>query len=201
VVTYILFAWMTNIDVLIAKRFLSEQQTGYYVAITTLAKLLFFISTALTDAMFSHLASADREHRGARVFYQTLLLDVVLCLLAIGGAIVLAEPVMVGIYGLDFSAAAPYLWKALLVSCVFTVIIVYTKGFLARGKTHFLPVLFLGAALEAALLLRFHESLDQILSVLLFCNVITVLSLVIIELSGSLRRVAANRNISVPSGS
>ncbi|HEX5501414.1 MAG TPA: oligosaccharide flippase family protein [Thermomicrobiales bacterium] len=180
---YMAMAWMTNVDILVVNHFLAGRVSGQYVSLATLAKLLFFISNALTDTMFALSVAADTRRASRRLLYQTIAIDTALCLPAVAGAALFARPVVSLLFGPAYAVAAGQLWRFLLASYLFTLIIVYTKDGLARNAMAFLPILLGGAALESILLAAFHGSIGQVLTVLIASFLLTLAGLVALDLA------------------
>lgn len=180
---YVAMAWMTNVDILVVNHFLDGRVSGQYVSLATLAKLLFFISNALTDTMFALTVAAERRKSSRRLLYQTIGIDTALCLPAIVGAALFAGPVIATFFGPAYAGAAAQLWRFLLASYLFTLIIVLTKDSLARNTMAFLPLLIGGAVVESVLLAVFHRSINQVLTVLIGSFSITLAGLVVLSVT------------------
>ncbi len=158
-----------TIDVILVKHFFTDTVAGYYVAISTLAKILFFGSYSVTQVMFpktSELYSKKLPHK--HLVYKSLLMMLFFLIPAILIYFVFSGLIINIVYGKAYLEVANLLgWFAIIMG-LFSLI--YTISFynLSINKTKFIYILFLFNLLEIILIYIFHESLAQIIKTLTF---------------------------------
>jgi len=168
-----------TIDVILVKHFFTDVKAGYYVAISTLAKVLFFGSYSITQVMFpkvSELYAKKIPHK--HLLYKSILMMLLFLVPVILIYFFLPDFIINLVYGKAYLEVSSLLgWFAIVIG-LFSL--VYTIAFyqLSINKTKFLCVLFLFNLLEIALIYIFHESLAQVINILTFL----MLSLFIIML-------------------
>ena len=128
-----------TIDVLIVKHFFTDVTAGHYVAISTLAKILFFGSYSITQVMFpkvSELYASNKPHK--HLLYKSLLMMLIF-LLPITIIYSLFSSFIINlIYGKEYLEVASLLGLFAIVMSLFSLI--YTIAFynLSIKRTKFL---------------------------------------------------------------
>ena len=177
-----------TIDVLLVKHFFTDTEAGYYVAISTLGKILFFGSYSITQVMFpkvSELYSKKKPYK--HLLYKSLLMMLIILIPAILFYFLFSEFIINIIYGKDYLNIAYLLgWFAVIMG-LFSLI--YTVAFynLSINRNKFLYILFLFNLLEIILIHIFHNNLTQVitvLTILMFLLFIFMFSQVIISKDG-----------------
>lgn len=158
-----------TIDVILVKHFFTDTIAGYYVAISTLAKILFFGSYSVAQVMFpkvSELYAKNMAHK--HLLYKSLSMMLLILIPAVIIYFLFSDLIISIVYGNAYLEVASLLgWFGIFMG-LFSLI--YTIAFynLSIKKTKFLYVLFLFNILEIILIYIFHENLPQILTILTF---------------------------------
>ena len=157
-----------NIDVILVKRFFDPAQAGYYVAASTLARMVFFGSVAIAGAMFPKVAAWHEN--GNKAATGRLLKDALLYtgLLAGGGALLLnlfPRFAVSLLYGSAYGASIKLVGLFSIGMLFFSLSYVLVFYQLALGRKGFLPVLTIGALLEVGGITLFHGSLWTVVSI------------------------------------
>lgn len=157
-----------NIDILLVKHFFTDVKAGHYVAIATLGKILFFGSYSITQVMFPKVSeSYTKKKPHKHLLYKSLLMMLVFLVPLTLVYFLFSEFIINIIYGEAYLSVANLLgWFAVIMG-IFSLI--YTIAFynLSINKTKFLPILILFNLLEIILIQIFHNSLTQIITILL----------------------------------
>jgi len=165
------FAVLTNIDVILAKQYLSAVDAGNYAAISVIGKLAFFIPGGIAVAMFpktSHLFEVGGVHR-------LVLRKAILLTLLLAGVVViiywLFPQFVVNILFMGkYPDAIPYLFKYGLAMAFFAVSSLLMFYFLSLNRTRVAYLLIGAALLQLCLIILFHSSIGQIVNVMLICG-------------------------------
>src|SRR3989344_1293112 len=168
---------MYTIDVLLVKHFFPDVEAGHYAAVATLGKILFFGTYSITQVMFPKVS----EYYHKKKPYKHLLYKSLLMMLAFLTPITIiyflfSKIIIKLVYGSAYLDVAGLLGWFAVVMGLFSLI--YTISFynLSINKTKFLYLLFLYNVVEIILIYLFHETLLQVVTILL----ILMLSLFII---------------------
>lgn len=162
-----------SIDVLLVKHFFSDKEAGYYTAISTLGKILFFGSYSITQVMFpkvSELHIKKKPHK--HLLYKSLLIMLVFLIPLTLLYFLFSGFIINLIYGKDYLEVANLLGLFAVIMGIFSLI--YTIAFynLSINKTKFLFIIFLFNLLEIILIYMFHSTLKQIVSVLIILMIL-----------------------------
>ncbi|WP_158058213.1 lipopolysaccharide biosynthesis protein [Halorussus halophilus] len=158
-------------DVIVVKHFFTDHQAGLYTAASVLGKVLVFLPTGITSALFpkvSHDRADDQRLHG--------LLDRALAYsAAVAGAGALAYWVaprflLALVFGPAYVEAAPLLrWYGLaIVAAVLAIVVLNFQ--LARDRNRFVYVFTAASCVEILLLWRFHASMIQVVQVMVVTN-------------------------------
>ncbi len=168
------FAILVNLDVIMAKHYLSADDAGAYSAVSVLGRVAYYAPWGIAIAMFPKVSSiSDRisEHR-------YLLRKAFLLTMLISGGIVL-------VYGLlssflvsvllrdEYSFISIYLFKYGLAMFFFALSFLLMNYLLAINQTKAVYGLVLTVLVNIGLIVAFHSSIVQIVNVMLITGVIS----------------------------
>ena len=162
-----------SIDVLLVKHFFSDREAGYYTAISTLGKILFFGSYSITQVMFpkvSELYIKKKPHK--HLLYKSLLMMLIFLIPLTLLYFLFSGSIINLVYGKDYLEVANLLGLFAITMSLFSLI--YTIAFynLSINKTKFLFIIFLFNLLEIILIYMFHNTLKQIVFVLIILMIL-----------------------------
>jgi len=179
----VLLTIMFTIDVILVKRFFSPIVAGYYSAISTLAKVIFFAGTGLTRVMFPLVA--ERHEKGEwhkDLLYKSLIIVLIISIILIVIYTLFPNQVVSLLFGnkylvdiiLDNKLYIPlsHLVKYLAISMMF-MSLTYTICFYnwSINKKRFIFLIILGTIAEIVLLLLSHRTIFQYIRVLIIVNI------------------------------
>ena len=165
---FLFIALFYNIDVILVKRFFDPAQAGYYVAASTLARMVFFGSVAVAGAMFPKVSASHENGNGAAT--GKLLKDALLYtgLLAGGGALMLnlfPRFLTSLLYGSAYEESIKLVGLFSIGMLFFSLVYVLVFYQLALGRKQFLPLLAIGAVVEVVGIVLFHGSLWSVVTI------------------------------------
>jgi len=177
-------AVLLSADVLIVKHFFGPQPAGEYAVVAALGRAIFWGATAVAAVLFPKVVF--RENAG-QSWAQIVLWSFALAIA--GGALGVAvltrwsEFIITVFAGAAYAPGSAYLpWYALGMTLLGgAVVLIATEQ--SRGASAFLWVLLPMTLAEPALLVRFHESLTQVIQVLDACMAVLVIGLALVALS------------------
>jgi len=170
------FGVLTNIDVILAKHYLSPESAGDYSAMSVLGRMALYIPMGIGTAMFpktSELFDAGTDcHRVMRraLFYTLALAGLVLVSYCFfyGFAIHFA-------FGGKYSFLLSDLVKYGLSMVLFTLSFLLMNYFLSIKQTRVAYALLGPAFLLVTLIVCFHSSVGQFVDIMLVCGAVTLL--------------------------
>lgn len=153
---------LTTTDTLLAKHFLSPVQAGYYAALATIGRIVFYVGGSFVWVMFPKVATLKQQGRPyAIVFAWTIAAVFALSAAALLVLWLFPGQVITLIFRAPAAVARQVQWYglAMLLLALATVFMYY---FLSLGKMFFVPVLLSCCALQAIAIMIWHGSIAQI---------------------------------------
>ena len=166
------FSMLTNVDVVLAKHYLSPANAGNYSAISVLGRIVLLAPMGVAAAMFpktSDLFETGRAHR-------PLLRKAMSFTVLIVGAVVIVywlfpDFIVNLLFGGKYPLATPYLFKYGLAMALFAISFLLMSYLLSLNQTK-VALPFLGAMLlELVLIAFFHSSIAQLVDIMLACSI------------------------------
>jgi len=166
---------MTNIDLLLVKHFFISEKAGIYTAVSVLGKVILFVSGAFAATMFPIASELNARKGDASLILKKSLTYVALASGIILTAYWLFPTTIIGIvYGSQYLAASHLLGLFGTASGLMSLIVVYTRFRLATKDMQFIKILIFSTFLEIVLFAIFHQTLLQIVYVLISTNIVTL---------------------------
>jgi len=165
-----LFQLLTQMDLLIVKRYFPDHQTGLYSAVSTLGKAFLTIPTAFTLVMVPDVSGKDVNAK--KILDKALLYGFSLCLVGISFCILFNGLILRVFSGPKYTSIS-YLLQLFPIAITPLALCAILLNFqLARLKIKFIFLFTVVTILQWFLLERFHQSFTQILAILLSCGMI-----------------------------
>lgn len=173
-----------NLDVVLVKFFFPSTQAGYYVASSTLARSILFLSMPVVVSMFPKICKIKKKSCSRKIF---LYAAIYVSLIGLLGVVIFSffSPQIVNLfYGKAYIQAKNLLGMFSLGMLFFIFSNLFVHHNLANENTSFLPYLILGVILEVTGIFFFHNSLLEVVGVFTFSNFIVFLMLLGNEVFG-----------------
>jgi len=162
------FAVLTNIDVVLAKHYLSPENAGNYSAISVLGRIALYAPMGVAVAMFPKTSELFEMGRGQRSVLRRAML---LTLLLAGGVVIIywlfPDFIVNLLFGSKYLFATPYLFKYGLAMFFFALSFLFMSFFLSRNQTKVAYALLSAMLIELVLIIFFHASIAQIVDIML----------------------------------
>ena len=152
-----------NVDVILAKHYLSADGAGYYGGLNKIGTILYFLTLSVSQVLFPRVveAVATDEHPG-----RLLLLSAgIMSLLGAGSLLVFgAVPWLVVrvLFGPAFDVTTPYILPVGLIGLTLSLNNLLVQFFMAVHDRWFVPILALGCLLECSLIVANHAGFGSI---------------------------------------
>ncbi len=156
-----------SLDILLVKHLFSSQEAGYYVAVSLLAKILFFGSLPISQVMFPKVSELYIKNKSNKnVLFKSILIMLIFILPIILLYFLFPETIINLFYGKAYLAASSLLGWFGIVMGLFSIIYLISFYNLSIHKRNFLYILILFNILEVILIYLFHKNLVQVVSIL-----------------------------------
>jgi len=156
--------FLFSADTLLAKHYLGAESAGIYASASVLARVIYFLALAVAGVMFPEVAALHaRDEAHFHVVDLSLLLVGVMGVALI--ATYFAFPGLVLFpYGASFAPARSYLGVFAVALTLLALANLLINYFLSIARSIFIVPLFGACFLETVLIVLFHSSIWQILT-------------------------------------
>ncbi|MAF50488.1 MAG: hypothetical protein CMH64_00180 [Nanoarchaeota archaeon] len=168
-----------TIDILLVKHFLSAVEAGYYAAMALLGKVIFFGSMSVSMVMFPKIAELYAVKKNTKRLMLKSLFMVFLCsFVVVSFYFLFPEFVVNMLFGSEYLEIAGLIGFFSLFMGIFSLVYVLSFYNVSIQRSKFIYILILFNFIEGGLIYLFHESLMQIITILI--GLIIVLFLILV---------------------
>jgi len=167
-------------DVILARRFLASQQAGFYAALSTLGKVIFFAASPIIMVMFPLVSEKHSNGGNYKKIFKLSFLSVFLMAVFIGGIYLLFPQLMVQLlFGSKYFPVIPHLKIFVFIFLFFSLSFLMVNYFLSIKKTKAVGFYLLSAVMQIVLICLFHRDLFQLAVVSLVVVIVLFISLIL----------------------
>jgi len=172
------FTLLYNIDIILARHFLSSCQMGWYGALSTLGKIIYFLANPLAVILFPMVIKKRSEEKNSdQIFRFSFLVTIFIALCITCGYFVFPRFILKIFYGENFLPAARYLgWFAVFLS-FYSFSYLFGNFIFSQKKNRvamFFP--FWAVLLQVVLIWFFHDDIASIIIDSIFANILLFFS-------------------------
>lgn len=152
-----------NVDVVMVKHFFDPTQAGYYAVLSTLGKVIFFVSGSIGMVIFP--LSSERRERGSStrgIIMLSLCFVLISSVIISAGYFFLPDLCVKIFFGENYLPVAPFLGYVGIVFTMYSLIYTISIYFLSLERKGFIWILLAGVILEVGLISFFHEGIKQV---------------------------------------
>lgn len=154
---------INNSDILLVKHYFSNDQAGLYASLALIGRVVYFVAWMFVMLLLPKVIQLKKEGKNTQpILMQYVLYIALLSTVIVGGTYLFPELIVHLMFGDNYSAIAPLLWKYALATSVFAIANIFAYYFLSIDK--YLPVVvsaILGLT-QIVLIVLFHNSLQQV---------------------------------------
>ena len=160
------FTSLFTVDLILVKHFLPEFDAGLYAALSTLGKIIYFASQPVSSVMFPIVAGKRSRGEGYRkVFYLSFVMTALLSLIVVLFYYLLPEIAIGVLYGKEYlMAKSELVWMGVFMSA-YALSYLLVSFILSLNKTKIVILPIIVAVLQVLLIVRYHNSLRQVLQI------------------------------------
>ena len=159
--------YLLNIDVILAKHYLSGHDSGLYAAGAVLGRVIFFLGMTVASVMFP---AVTLLHARGEAHFHVVEKSLLLLGILSGGFVLtyaLLPGLVIGPFGETFALVGPYLVLFAIALSFFAISVLFLNYFLSINNRRFIPPLVAAAALETVLIAAFHAGPRQVVTMVL----------------------------------
>lgn len=170
-----LYSW----DVVLVKRFFDPIAAGQYAALSLFGKIIFFATLSISMVMFPKVLESNSENKGSlSILFKSILIALFLGLSASLLYFLIPNFIITMLFGEEFLVISPLLWIFGIVMTIFSICYLISFYNMALHRTKFLYFIIFFNVLEIFLITLFHNSLAQIVTILI--GIMTLLLFILI---------------------
>jgi O-antigen/teichoic acid export membrane protein len=159
---------LSSVDIFVVKHFFDAATAGRYAGVSTVARMIFFLTASVVQVLLPSVKMHAPAQQNRNLLIKSLAMVIVL-----GGAtwllfVLFANKIIAVLMGHAFTTYAHLLGKLSLAMLVISVLNLAVSYFVALRRYGVAIVVIVGAGITAALLALYHQTLDDIVSSLLY---------------------------------
>lgn len=171
--TYLSFAILTNIDLILVKHFFTPEDAGNYAAVAILGRTVLYLPGAIAIAMFPMVAENHTLNKKSHsLLKNALLFSAVLSGMGMALFIVIPEFILTISMGGKYAPVSNLLRLFGIAMFPFSMMNIMINFNLARRRVKFLYTLIFACALQIMLISLFHSTLVEVLLIMMGVGVI-----------------------------
>jgi O-antigen/teichoic acid export membrane protein len=171
------FHILTNIDVILVKRFFSGLDAGYYSIAQIMGKIALFLPAPLAVAAFPKITSLHVANKSPlKILYKSLFITAICCFVITAISFLFPEFILKIIAGKLNPVSKDLLGLFSLAMSFYALLFIMINFLIATHNLKFVLPLVFFAFLEAMFICIFHDSLKTVLSILVIFSIISFLS-------------------------
>lgn len=163
---------MINLDILLIKNLFSSEESGFYVAASTLSKIVFWISGSLIIVMFPKTASLNisEKSKARKIFRTTIVYTLLISLAFLFFTFLFPDFVIYFAFGENFLKAGEIIFLFFVLMSLISIIQIILNYDLSIDKIKPIYILPIFVIAEIFLIYSFHSSLLEIIKNLVLLN-------------------------------
>jgi len=174
------FTSLFTTDVILARHFLTEQQAGFYAALSTLGKIIFFVTNPIISVVFPMVSERYANKTGYRnLFLASFGLITLACVLITSVYFFLPSLMIRLLYGIAFLPATAYLGIFGVFLSLYSLSHLLVNFYLSIKRTKVVSLVMVAAVLQIVFISIFHQNLAQIIWISVLITALLTFSLLL----------------------
>jgi O-antigen/teichoic acid export membrane protein len=154
---------INNSDILLVKHYFSNDEAGLYSSLALIGRVVYFVAWMFVMLLLPKVIQLKKEGKNTQpILMQYVLYIALLSMVIVAGTYLFPETIVNLMFGDNYIAIAPLLWKYALATSVFAIANIFAYYFLSIDK--YFPVVVSGVLglTQIVLIVLFHNSLKQV---------------------------------------
>lgn len=165
-------------DIILAKKFLSSVDAGFYAALSTLGKVIFFAVSPVVMVMFP--ITSEKHSNGGnykKIFKLSFLLVFLICLGSVFVYLFFPKIMVLALYGKNYLPVVPYLKYFALIFSFFSLSHLFISYYISIKKVKVVALYVLAAVAQIVAISFFHQNISQLITISLIIVLLLFISL------------------------
>ncbi|AUP81509.1 sugar isomerase [Flavivirga eckloniae] len=171
---------INNSDILLVKHYFEPYEAGLYASLALIGRIVYFIAWMFVMLLLPKVVQLKKENKSAsKVLFKYVLYIGVISFVIVLGCFLFPKTIITMLFGESYISMASLLWKYGLATSMFALSNIFAYYYLSLDK--YIPVIISGVfgMLQMALVVFFHESLEQVV----YMQIIAMVLLLLIQLT------------------
>lgn len=154
---------INNSDILLVKHYFSNDAAGLYSSLALIGRVVYFVAWMFVMLLLPKVIQLKKEGKNTQpILMQYVLYIALLSTVIVAGTYLFPETIVHLMFGDNYVAIAPLLWKYALATSVFAIANIFAYYFLSIDKYFPVVVSALLGLTQIGLIIFFHNSLEQV---------------------------------------
>ena len=171
---------INNSDILLVKHYFESYEAGLYASLALIGRIVYFIAWMFVMLLLPAVVELKKEGKEtASVLFKYVGYIGAISMLIVFTCLVFPEIIINILFGEQYIAMAPLLWKYAIATSMFAISNIFAYYYLSLDK--YVPVIISGVfgMLQMVLVIFFHDSLEQVVHM----QIVAMFLLLVIQLS------------------
>jgi len=167
---------INNSDILLVKHYFSNDQAGLYSSLALIGRVVYFVAWMFVMLLLPKVIQLKKEGKNTQpILMQYVLYIALLSTVIVAGTYLFPELIVHLMFGDNYVAIAPLLWKYALATSVFAIANIFAYYFLSIDKYFPVVVSAVLGLTQIGLIVLFHNSLNQVVEMQIIAMLILLL--------------------------
>lgn len=154
---------INNSDILLVKHYFESYDAGLYASLALIGRIVYFIAWMFVMLLLPTVVQLKKEGKAtAPILFRYVIYIATIAMLIVSVCSIFPETAITLLFGKSYIAMAPLLWKYALATGLFAISNIFAYYYLSLDR--YVPVILSGlfGMLQMALVIFFHDSLEQV---------------------------------------
>ncbi|MFK7834096.1 MAG: oligosaccharide flippase family protein [Winogradskyella sp.] len=170
---------INNSDILLVKHYFDAHEAGLYASLALIGRIVYFIAWMFVMLLLPAVVELKKEGKEtASVLFKYVGYIAAISIIIVVTCLCFPELIINILFGEDYIAMAPLLWKYAIATSMFAVSNIFAYYYLSLDK--YVPVIISGVfgMLQMVLVVFYHDSLEQVVHM----QIIAMILLLVIQI-------------------
>jgi O-antigen/teichoic acid export membrane protein len=174
------FTSLYSSDIILVRHFLSSQETGFYAALSTIGKIIIFLTSPVISVMFPMISERHASgNRYRNLLLLSLILVTLICSFSALFYFLFPQLVVIIFYGSQYLSAAGYLGFFAILFSFYSLSSLLINFYFSIKKTKIVILPVLAALFQIIFICFFHQNLWDIILISLIINALLFVGLLL----------------------
>ncbi|WP_040280357.1 oligosaccharide flippase family protein [Psychroserpens damuponensis] len=154
---------INNSDILLVKHYFESYEAGLYASLALIGRIVYFIAWMFVMLLLPAVVELKKEGKEtSSILFKYVGYIAVISAVIVLGCLILPELIINILFGEDYIAMAPLLWKYAIATSMFAISNIFAYYYLSLDR--YVPVIISGVfgMLQMFLVIFYHDSLEQV---------------------------------------